>query len=122
MNEKKIEYYEVEKMIYKLRSGEAAVRELILEAALVGIQFWRSGDVKEARHIIGTIAYEQVIQRVGPQRVGELFLMAVVAGDLPLVCRGKNSAKYYVYALEGDVPTPVAKPATGCARHLRVPV
>ncbi|WP_020683945.1 hypothetical protein [Marinobacterium rhizophilum] len=108
-------------MIKQLRSGEAEIQEFIVAAALVGIRYWRPGDVMEARNIIGTVAYKKVLKRLSPQRVGDLFYMAVEVGDLPLVCLGKNTAKYYVYALIGDVTTPVAKPTNnGSTRHLRV--
>lgn len=76
------------------------IYDTIVHAALIGIKYWRKGDEKEAKHIIGTLAYLELKQKIFPQLIGELFLEAIRKGDLPLVCVGKESSRHLLYALK----------------------
>lgn len=76
------------------------ISDVIVHAAQIGIKYWRKGDEKEAKHIIGTLVYLELKQKISPQLIGELFLDAIRKGDLPLVCVGKGSNRHLLYALK----------------------
>lgn len=85
--------------IYKLTAAD--ILEIIIPAAQEGIAYWRSGDKRRGRDIIGSVVYESLVSRgVSVRLIGELFSLAVERGELPLKFLKMDSSNYNVYILK----------------------
>lgn len=85
-------------MLKKEQFSDETLIGLMYEASREGISYWRPGDLKPVKHIVGTYAWRKISAAGMERRAGNLF--RYIASELGLVESGKDVNRNMLYGLK----------------------